>query len=94
MRDNMTEFKARLDGERIILETVSGAPLLIREVIVKYSVTSLSPSDERSRRTITDETRVEKVTNRLEIPTRGLDVVEVTVIYKKGESTLREDLAI
>ncbi|WP_252896527.1 hypothetical protein [Metallosphaera hakonensis] len=56
----MTEFKARVEGEKVILETVNGNPLHIREVIVKYSVTSLSPTDERGRRVISEENVIEK----------------------------------
>ncbi|AWR99989.1 hypothetical protein [Metallosphaera hakonensis] len=90
----MTEFKARVEGEKVILETVNGNPLHIREVIVKYSVTSLSPTDERGRRVISEENVIEKTVNKLEIPTRGLEVIAVSVIFKKGDFTLREDLSI
>ncbi|MEM0072645.1 MAG: hypothetical protein QXM17_06675 [Metallosphaera sp.] len=90
----MPEFKAKVEGEKIILETGNGLPILVREVIVKYSVTSLSPTDERIRRTISDEIEINKATNKIEVPTRGLDVIEVSVIYKKGDQTLREELTL
>ncbi|QKQ99343.1 hypothetical protein GWK48_02090 [Metallosphaera tengchongensis] len=90
----MVKFKAKIDGEKIILETIDGKPIQVREIIVKYSVSSTSPSEERTRRVISDSLMVEKGITKFEIPTKGLDVVGISVIYKEGEQTLREDLNI
>lgn len=90
----MGEFKARKEGEKIILETTSGKPLLVREVIVKYSLTTLTPENERARRVVSDSVKVGTAISRLEIPVRGLEVVGIDVIYTKGDFTLRDEIQV
>lgn len=90
----MSEFRARLEGEKLILESISGQPLFIREIIVKYALTALSPENEHFRRIVSDSIKIGSKLSRLEIPVGGLDVVGVDVIYTRGDFTLRDEIQI
>ncbi|MBW9140336.1 MAG: hypothetical protein K1T65_01245 [Candidatus Aramenus sp.] len=91
------KFTAKLLGGKLILENVSGKNLFVREVLVKYKVTVVTPQGDVGVRTVTDEVKVEgelKKDGKIELPLTTSDVVEVSVIFKDGDITLREDISL
>ncbi|ARM76537.1 hypothetical protein [Acidianus manzaensis] len=91
----MQIFTAKLNGEKLILENKSGNPIFIREVLVKYRVTVNTIEEKIGLRIITDSIPVNKeITDKIELPIKIMDISEISVIYKKDEITLREDIAV
>ncbi|AWR94981.1 hypothetical protein [Acidianus brierleyi] len=92
-----TKFSVKLLGGRLILENISGRKLLIREIILRYKVSTITPEKEVGLKTISDEIRMEKEienNSKVEIPLTINDVVEISIIYKDGDFTLREDISL
>lgn len=92
-----TKFSVKLLGGRLILENISGRKLLIREIILRYKVSTITPEKEVGLKTISDEIRMEKEienNSKIEIPLTINDIVEISIIYKDGDFTLREDISL
>ncbi len=92
-----TKFSAKLLAGKLILENISGRKLLIREIILKYKVHTTTPENEVGLRTISDEIMIEKEienNSKIEIPLAINDIVEISVIYKDEDITLREDISV
>ncbi len=91
------KFSVKLLGGKLILENISGRKLLIREIILRYKVSTITPEKEVGLKTISDEIRMEKEienNSKIEIPLTINDVVEISVIYKDEDFTLREDISL
>ncbi|AWR97771.1 hypothetical protein DFR86_09575 [Acidianus sulfidivorans JP7] len=91
----MSIFTAKLNGEKLILENKSGHPIFIREILIKYRVTFNTIEEKTGLRIITDSVPINKeINNKIEIPVKVTDISEVSVIYKKDDITLREDISV
>lgn len=91
----MRIFTARLEGEKLILENKTGKPIFIREILIKYKITVTTVDEKPGLRNITDSIVINKeIKDKIEIPINIRDVAEVSVIYKKDNITMREDIAV
>lgn len=91
----MTTFKARLEREKLIIENLTTTPVFVYEVRVKYETTVETIEGKEALRTISDTISVNKeIKDKMEIPLVFQDVAEVSIVYKKGDTTLREDISV
>ena len=91
----MRHFEAKICGEKLILQNKSGKTLFIREILIKYRVTVTTVDEKTALRTVTDSIKVDKdIQDKLEIQLASTDIAEISVIYREGDVTLREDISL
>ncbi|EZQ06834.1 MULTISPECIES: hypothetical protein [Acidianus] len=91
----MRHFKAKVSGETLILENVSGVPLLVRELLIKYYVKVTTEDERTGIRTITDSIPLNvEIRDNIQIPLKISEVAGVSVIFKEGEITMREEVTV
>ncbi|MEM0174439.1 MAG: hypothetical protein QXV69_00615 [Sulfolobaceae archaeon] len=90
-------FAVKITGDKALILNTSGLALRVKKLYLVYETTVTTIDERLGLRTVTDEQNMDlelKPDSKIEIPLLIPTLKRISIIFTKGEQTLREDIEV